>query len=121
MVPNVCKYKWHSNGLKAHILGEVCYYPCSKYGVFHLEHTVLNTVVISVKMSKVAAKKSCHLRTPFLERSLRLPAWFTQIYHVWISGHAQWRFRYGVGLLAAARQQANLLLSRPIDTNVYHR
>lgn len=77
MVPRLCRYKWHSNGLKARILGEVFYYLCSKCEVCHPGHTRLSTVVIWVKRRKVAEEKSCHHRPPFLKRCLSLRAWFT--------------------------------------------
>lgn len=78
MVPRICRYKWHSNELKAHILGEAFYYLCSKCEVCHPGHTMLGTVVIWVKKRRVAAAMSCHHRPPFLKHCLSLRAWFTQ-------------------------------------------
>lgn len=77
MVPRLCRYKWHSNGLKAHILDEVFYYLCSKCEVCHPGHTMLSTVVIWVKKRRVAAATNCHHRPPFLKHCLSLRAWFT--------------------------------------------
>lgn len=78
MVPRLCRYKWHSNGLKAHILAEVFYYLCSKCEVCHPGHTMLSTVVIWVKKRRVAAAQNCYHRPPFLSHCLSLRAWFTQ-------------------------------------------
>lgn len=66
MVPRLCRYKWHSNELKARILGEVFYCLCSRCAVCRLGHTALSTVGILVKKRRVAAAKSCHHRSPSL-------------------------------------------------------
>lgn len=78
MVPRICRYKWHSNGLKARILGEVFYCLYSIYEVCRLGHTKLSTVLFLVKKRKVAVPTNCHQRPPFLKRCSRVRAWFTQ-------------------------------------------
>lgn len=78
MVPRICRYKWHSNGLKARILGEVFYCLYSICEVCRLGHTKLSTAVFWVKKRKVAGPQRCHHRPPFLKRCLSLRAWFTQ-------------------------------------------
>lgn len=78
MVPRICRYKWHSNGLKARILGAVFYCLYSICEVCRLGHTKLSTAVFWVKKRKVAGPKRCHHRPPFLKRCWSLRAWFTQ-------------------------------------------
>ena len=89
MVPTICSYKWHSNGLKAHIPGEVFYCLCSKCEVCHPGHTRLSTVVIWVKKRRGAAAESCHYRPPFLQRCLRLRVGVYTKPRVALRGHAR--------------------------------
>lgn len=77
MVPTICSYKWHSNGLKARILGEVFYCLYSIFEACRLGHTKLSTVVFWVKKRTVAFPTNHLHRPPFLKRLLILRAWFT--------------------------------------------
>lgn len=76
MVPRLCRYKWHSSGLKARILGEVFYCLFSKLSVCHLAHKAPSTVCTLAKKRRVAAELSCRRRPPFLKLCKGLRAWW---------------------------------------------
>lgn len=90
MVPRLCRYKWHSSGLKARILGEVFYCPCSKRAVCRPGHTAPSTVATWAKKRRGAAEQRYRRRPPFLKRCSSLRAWCTQT-TCDPAAHARWR------------------------------
>lgn len=76
MVPRLCRYKWHSSGPKARILGEAFYCLCSKLSVCRLAHKPPSTVCTLAKKRRVAVELSCRRRPPFLKLCKGLRAWW---------------------------------------------